>query len=256
MVKWILVTVLVVLLGLSYLIRQPNRLNDIEQAKKAWDLVGNAKRVLLLGAHPDDAEWYAAGTLVKFLRAGATVTVVVATNGEKGRGSHVDLGKLRQSEQQRAAQLAGYTRLEMWGLPDRGLSAQEDLEDRVRQIWLETQPEVVLSFDSQYPALPYIHPDHQAIGWAVYRVWESLGDTPGNRPVLMLFHSRRPNALVDISDTIEVKLAAIAAHESQGFQRSAQSMLGRRNAATGKAAGMAFAESFRLVTGGVALETK
>lgn len=245
--RWVSVIALVVLLGLSYLIRQPSLPKDIEAAKKAWDLVCRARSVLLFAAHPDDAEWYAAGTLVRFLRAGAKVTVVVATNGEKGRGSHVDLGKVRQLEQQQAAKIAGYTRLVLWGLPDRGLSAQQDLADRVRQVWDETQPDVVLSFDARYPALPYVHPDHQAIGRAVYSVWEAAQKPAAEKPVLMLFHSRRPNALIDIGDTMEVKLAAIAAHQSQGFQHSAQSMLGRRNAATGKAAGMVYAESFRLV---------
>ncbi|MEJ5202472.1 MAG: PIG-L family deacetylase, partial [Anaerolineales bacterium] len=65
------------------------------------------KNILVIVAHPDDAESYCGGTIVRLTRGGNHVRLVLCTNGD--RGSHdralgpTDLVRVRQQEQEEAA---------------------------------------------------------------------------------------------------------------------------------------------------------
>ncbi len=69
------------------------------------------QRVLGVAAHPDDLEWYAGATIAKLAGAGAEITFVVCTNGDKGTyDPNVDphaLAAERQREQRAAADSLG-----------------------------------------------------------------------------------------------------------------------------------------------------
>jgi LmbE family N-acetylglucosaminyl deacetylase len=180
------------------------------------ELVTVQRRVLVIAAHPDDVEWYVGGTMLRMTGAGSHVTLVVATDGERGRGrnQHPDLGAVRRAEAVEAGRRLGVAEVIPLGLADTRLLLNRQLQALIREVWERVDPEVVFTFDSAYPRFPYVHPDHQAVGRAVGAIYDSLA---GARPQLYLFHSRRPDTVVDVTNTIQAKTHALGAHQSQGF---------------------------------------
>lgn len=168
---------------------------------------------LVVAAHPDDIEYWLGGTLPRLVRAGVPVDVVLATRGEKG-GTQPDLARIRTTEQERAGAILAYRRIIWLDLPDRGVTLTPALVARLLQIYDEVRPGLVFTFDAAKPLPPYRHPDHQAIGLAATAAFEAWSARHAGAR-LCLFHTRRPNALVDIRSTAALKQAAFAAHESQ-----------------------------------------
>ncbi|BCW97177.1 MAG: hypothetical protein KatS3mg024_0004 [Armatimonadota bacterium] len=200
------------------------------------------ERVLAVAAHPDDLEWYAGGTLAKMARAGVEVHVIVASDGERGPNltGAADLPAERRREQMAAADLIGYRSVHMPGLPDRKVARGDALRRELEEVASRVRPDAVLTFDPEKPSLPYLHADHQGAGRIVRQWWRRQS---AKRPELFYWQTRRPDVLVDITDTMDVKLAARAAHRTQGAGRP--DLLRRINAAMGRPAGLAFAEGFR-----------
>ncbi len=250
------------------LLRVPRPADPARALEAGQALLASAPRVVVVAAHPDDADWYAGGTLALLARRGAAVTVVVATDGERGprRGVGGDarpLGEIRRQEQLAAAKEIGYD-VVFLGLPDRGLRRLADLPRRIAAAVGPLRPDVVLAFDARYPRLPYVHRDHQAVGRAVDRL--ALTGNPAVRGAsVYLFHTRRPDTAVDVSAAMAAKLRALAAHRSQGFAAPAgvaagdgvtgrltrsgigdgSRMAARQSAALGRTVGVGFAEVFR-----------
>lgn len=203
------------------------------------------RRVLVVAAHPDDAEWYVGGSLRLLANLGAEVHVVVATDGESGpnRIGAEDLRAARREEQLAAAEINGYSHVYMLGLPDRAASRGHQLASDLRKIWRDIQPEAVLTFDPQYPSLPYLHEDHQGVGAVVLRLW---GEEAAPRPPIYLWQSRRPDVAVDISTVMDVKILALSKHATQGLATVADRhrSFARR---AGEMFGLEYAETFRRV---------
>ncbi|NPV70136.1 MAG: PIG-L family deacetylase [Firmicutes bacterium] len=201
--------------------------------------------VLAVVAHPDDAEWYCGGTLARTVAAGSKVTVIVATDGERGRGapSSGELAAIRRREQQEAARIMGYTRTVFLEIPDRGVSRADDLKGRIAAVWDEVKPDIVLTFDAESPSRPYVHPDHQAVGHAVLSILHEKREKPATA---YLFSSAEPNAVVDITQLVDRKLAAIHAHRTQ-FGRTGGRGAVDQNYAAGESSGLEYAEMFRVV---------
>ena len=81
--------------------------------------------MLVISAHPDDAEFGVAGTVANWTRAGKKVVYVVCTRGEKGTTDrHLtpeELAAVREKEQMAAARLLGVAAVDFLGMPDQGL---------------------------------------------------------------------------------------------------------------------------------------
>ena len=199
------------------------------------------RKVLAIVGHPDDLEWYVGGTLRRLADSGADVQVVVATSGEKGpnRTRVADLPATRRREQLVAAKIGGYTRVRFLNLPDRGSAKDPRFLPAVEAIYREVQPDALLIFDPEQPALPYLHVDHQGTARAVLSYWNGLGTS---RPPVYLFQTRRPDAAVDISGVIDTKEHALAQHVTQNGGSGA----GMRGLFGGKAVGVRYAEFFRV----------
>lgn len=243
------------------------------------------KTVLLFAAHPDDAEFFAGGTLAKMAREGARVIVVVATNGDKGSFRHdpAELARLRAEEARRAAAVLGAQPPVLLGHPDLELDRLPPglLREQFVRAIREHRPEVVFAED---PWCPFeVHPDHRAVAWAASDAvaFASLPSfcpehlAEGLQPHFVVekyFFAPVPNAadrIVDIEETLEVKIAALAEHRTQveflveDVRRQAQAAglsLGaaeadplallawaveRQAAEIGRAAGFAYGEAFR-----------
>lgn len=179
-------------------------------------VLGLPRTALAVAAHPDDLEYFCGGTLTLLARRGVRVVGVLATRGERG-GRLPDLPARRVQEQQRAAARLGYE-ARILDFPDRGVRAEDPaLRDTLGRILAEVQPDLVLTFDPDQPFPLYHHPDH----FAVARVLLSLWCGPA-----LLFHTRAPNAVVDITPAFRDKLAAFLAHRSQLPRRGTARLAG------------------------------
>ena len=176
--------------------------------------------VLVVAPHPDDAEIGAGGTLLKCKRAGMRVGIVDLTSGEPTpHGSP----EIRQRETAAASEILGLDWRHNLGLPNRSL--QSDLESRraLAGVLRVTRPRILL--------VPYwedAHPDHVAASRLAddARFWAKLSktDMPGEPywpPRVYYFfalHLRmhvRPSFVLDISQFMDGKLAAIGCYKSQ-----------------------------------------
>jgi LmbE family N-acetylglucosaminyl deacetylase len=239
-----LLLAIILVLGVPlYFILRTSLTAPANEALAVGHLLVRSKRVLVVVAHPDDAEWWAAGTLALIHKNGGKVCLVVASDGDKGPNKVMakDLAATRRGEQREAGRILGYSRIEFFGLPDRSVIRSPILPREIMRIWREFEPDTVVTFDGSMPALPYLHPDHEALGKLVTRLWETH---MAELPMLFLFHSRRPNAAVDISEVIEQKVDAMLAHKSQaGANRKA--FVARANRSTGSKVNLPYAELFR-----------
>jgi len=131
--------------------------------------------VVFFHAHPDDEAIFTGGTIVKLVRRGVRVVLVVATSGERGevRGDLMGetIGDRRARETQAAADLLGVSRVEFLGYHDSGLpgdpandapesfamASAEDAAARLAGILDEEAPEALVVYDA---GGIYGHPDH------------------------------------------------------------------------------------------------
>lgn len=184
------------------------------------------KRALCIVAHPDDIEFYCAGTVLMMAAHGAMVDFVLATSGDKGTRdatkSREKVARLREREQEIAAELLGAQRVSFLRHPDAELVENLELrEELVREIRL-TRPDVLLTFD---PNVPYrYHPDHRVIGRvALDAAWPSARDPlthpragpPHETAEAWCFGGQQPDLEVDVGEVIGKKIAARLAHASQ-----------------------------------------
>jgi N,N'-diacetylchitobiose non-reducing end deacetylase len=226
------------------------------------------RTILVVVAHPDDAEAFCGGTLAKLTRMGNRVILVICTNGD--RGSHdtllcpSKLVEIRREEQRHAQEMLGVKESIWLGYRDGQLSRAADLRDQLIRIIRETCPEIIITFD---PWKHYeFHPDHRAVGFVTSEAhiladlpWicpeYTLEGVPPWRPAeLYLFAPQDPNYWVDISDTIEIKIPSRLAHSSQCDFISSETERQRfvtyfreLAAEAGRTAGYAYAEAFRKV---------
>jgi LmbE family N-acetylglucosaminyl deacetylase len=184
-------------------------------------------RALAIGAHPDDVEFGAGGTLAKWAAAGCEIFHLICTDGSKGSWDpSEDQAKLvatRQDEQRAASRALGGTgECIFLGWPD------GELESGLRQRWevaywiRRCRPDVVLGHD---PWRRYrLHPDHRNAGFLATDGIVAARDPhffpeqnlPHHRPsTLLLWEAEDPDHVEDVGEVVEKKLAALLAHTSQ-----------------------------------------
>ena len=124
------------------------------------------KRVLVFEAHGDDMEFLAGGTIAKFTSVGHEVTLVCATDNDKGSFelSAEELRAVRDNELQGAASVLGIGRVIALGYSDGDLAYDappRELRGQFMSIIREVRPDIVMTWD---PFTPYEgHPDHRAV---------------------------------------------------------------------------------------------
>ena len=174
------------------------------------------ERVMVIFAHPDDAEVQCAGTIALWVEAGKRITYVVLTKGDKGTQDPSMAGdalaQIRQEEQLKAASELGVEKVLF--LPNSDGELEVSLERRkiLTRIIREHQPEVMITHD---PWMRYqLHPDHRASGTlaldAVISARDPLyfseqvqeGLEPCRVKRALLFASDQPDFWVDIGGTI------------------------------------------------------
>ncbi len=221
---------------------------------------------MVVVAHPDDAEFMAAGTVAKWTRAGAAVTYVIVTKGDKGSDDPAmtpsRLAEQREAEQRAAGAILGVKNFEFMGFEDGYLEPTLELRRDITRLVRIHRPEVVICFDptNRIFSDSYVnHPDHRASGDATMdAVFPSARDRltfpelladglePHKVAQLWLGAPAAANHWVDITDTVEIKRKALLAHPSQ-LGPDIVEFVGEmaRGVAAGK--GFEFGESFRRI---------
>ncbi|MBI2158797.1 MAG: PIG-L family deacetylase [Candidatus Rokubacteria bacterium] len=222
------------------------------------------ERVLVVAAHPDDAETGAGGTVAKLVRQGARAAYVIVTSGTMGSSDRTmtpdRLARIREAEQRNAARTLGVEHVEFLGYDDGEVADTRDLRrDITRQI-RKWRPDLVIAQNPhRTDNLFASHRDHRVTGGVVLDcVYPLARDHMAFPELLPEFEPHRVREIyivkwqekdhqvaVDISETIGLKLKAIACHQSQFPDFPAMEARVRdRCAALGTPHGYAYAETF------------
>lgn len=238
---------------------------------------GGVRRVLVVVvAHPDDAEFWMGGTIALWAGAGASVSYCVLTDGEGGGFdpgmARERIPELRRAEQRRAAGMLGVRDVMFLGLREQRLAdAGPALHEGLVRVIRRVRPQRLLTWSPEWNWQRFrsCHPDHLATGAAVltavypdagnrFALAHLLGEglEPWTVPETWLINSpeREVNRYVDITAAFDRKVAAVRAHTSQ--IKDPEGLAGRlrqRIAASTAAAGLPegrLAEAFQVVTTG------
>lgn len=180
--------------------------------------------VLAFGAHPDDVELFAGGTMAKMSSLGYSTGIVDMTRGELGtRGTPA----IRKQESSKAAGILRLKIRENLRLPDGRVSVTPEARLKVIRKLRKYRPKIVLThyWDDR-------HPDHantsRLVGEAVHHSGLAkikTGQARYRPPVLLYFKlpaTMVPSFVVDISDFIRQREDAIKAYRSQLFDPSSR----------------------------------
>ena len=214
--------------------------------------------VIAVGAHPDDVEIACGGTLARLVQQGYRVGIVDLTDGEPTPCSSGPQQRLAEAQQ--AAEVLGVAERVTLDLPNRKLFDTFEARVKLAMEFRKYRPRLVLSLGEK---TPLASPDHwqamqitdAAVFYSRLTKWDDeFADLPPHTIAAQLyytlaFHSEKPlegsgQIVVDISDTLEKKLAAVRCYASQ-FPPEKEHIYGRIEAAAyrlGPAAGYAAGE--------------
>lgn len=238
------------------------------------DQLATPERALTIGAHPDDAEFGAGGTLSKWSAAGCEASMLIMTDGSKGswdpEADPSELIRTRRAEQLRSASTLGLTgEVVMLGEVDGELEYSMELREKLCWWIRKLRPNVVLTHDPWKRYL--LHPDHRVTGMVAgdgvvaardhLFYADQLADGLGkHRPDAILYWATdRPDHWEDITGFVDRKVAALLCHSSQtettmddaelseAHRRSFAAKIARRAEDAGGPAGLEAAEAFKMV---------
>ncbi|MCQ2391625.1 MAG: PIG-L family deacetylase [Kiritimatiellae bacterium] len=187
-------------------------------------------RIMVIGAHPDDADLNFGGTAIKYARAGARVRFVSVCNGSKGHRvlSEEELAARRYGEMQRSAATLGIEKYETLGCPDCELEPTLEWRKALTRTIRRFSPHLIFT----HRTCDY-HADHRAVGQLVMDAtyflvvphWCPEVPEPSVYPAVFFLRDKftvprelRPDVTVDITDVATQTLDALACHESQFFE--------------------------------------
>jgi LmbE family N-acetylglucosaminyl deacetylase len=214
-------------------------------------------------AHPDDPDVSCGGTLARWSAAGCEVTVVICALGDKGSAelnvSPDEVVSRRTEEAEQATKLLGVRTLHSLGRRDGEIENDSSLRGELVKLIRRHQPDTIVCPDPTavfFGAHHYNHRDHRVVGWAALDATAPAASSPlyfpGAGPphgpgTVLMSGSLEPDVYVDISESIDAKLAAVSCHQSQLTDANDWFASAIRAGAeeAGRQAGVPFAEAFR-----------
>jgi LmbE family N-acetylglucosaminyl deacetylase len=195
----------------------------------------DVQRVLVIVAHPDDADFICSGTAMQMVEQGIEVTYMVLTNGDKGNHNpeitRNQLIAMRMIEQRAAAKLCGVNHVLFMGEEDGFLASTPALRKRVTREIRRIRPQLIICTnpDRYLVGDGYInHPDHRNAGLVALEAIFPASDNPMFYPDMaqegylphkisqLYVHGHdEPDIEIDITDLVERKIEAILSHTSQ-----------------------------------------
>lgn len=192
-----------------------------------------ARDILVIAAHPDDAESWCAGTLARSRDAGATIRLLLVTSGDKGsddpHATAERVATLREEEASEAGRRLGLAEVAFLRHPDGEVEDTRALREQLVAAIRRWRPSVLFTHDPEHPEPPYLaHRDHRIAGRAALDAVYPLardrlsfpehaaqGLAPHAVGQVWLFATAAPNTAVEITAGFERKIAARLAHASQ-----------------------------------------
>jgi LmbE family N-acetylglucosaminyl deacetylase len=222
---------------------------------------------MVVFAHPDDAEFGTAGTVAAWVRQGTKVEYVCVTDGSAGSNEpgvvRAELAKVREAEMRAACAVLGVSRCSFLGWVDGEVEPSLDLRRAITREVRRFRPDVLIAPDPTRfwdDERTYVnHPDHRSVGVACLAVVNPDASTRPQFPEL-LDEGHEPfeipnlwisayegdaDTYIDITDTLEVKIAALRCHASQIHDWPVDEWIRKRARERGAAGGMEYAESYR-----------
>ncbi len=227
------------------------------------------KRVMVIAAHPDDAEFSCAGTIARWVKEVATAAFVLANSGDVGIAqpgmTNSEAAEIRQAESLAAAQVLGVEDVAFLREPDGMLENTMALRRRLVREMRRFKPEVVITGDPTMVFTPsggINHPDHRAVATAaidavfpavgqpnLFQELEAEGLQAHKVRKVYLSARGQGDVFVNITDTVDLKIEALKRHVSQIGDQDRMAMRvkeGSARIADGKE--MMYAEAFRVIT--------
>lgn len=189
-----------------------------------------AVHALVFTPHPDDAEFGVAGTVARWTKQGMDVVYAVCTNGDKGTSdpdmAPQKLAEIREQEQQKAADVLGVREVVFLRYPDQELEDTPEFRKDLVRLIRKYRPDIVVTSN---PYRKYIwHRDHRICGQVVldavfpfardrlsYPGLLDEGLEPHKVKEVWLWGSEDANHRSDITETFDLKVAALCCHVSQ-----------------------------------------
>ena len=223
------------------------------------------KHVLVITPHPDDAESGAGGTIAKWSKQGASITLVVCTNGNKGTSdreiSSKEIAAIRRVEQLEAAEVLGIQNVVFLDHPDQGLTDNDEFRKELVTQIRENKPDIVLTID---PERKWIrHRDHYMTGrvaldaifpyardYLAYPDLIEAGLQPHKVLKIFLWGTDEPDTYIDIDESFQTKIDALYCHSSQmsSSKEEGYTRLSKRFSEHGPKVDSELAEPFKLIT--------
>ncbi len=203
---------------------------------RSVSVLTDVARVLVVTAHPDDVDFGAGGTVAAWTEAGIDVAYCICTSGDAGGFDDTprhEMGPLRRAEQRAAAAELGVTDVCFLDHPDGRLTPSLELRRDISRQIRRVRPDRVLTSSPEiwWRRLGASHPDHRAAGEATVAAVYPDARNPFAHPELLAEEGLEPWAVrelwlmaapeervdhvVDVTETIGRKIAALRAHASQ-----------------------------------------
>jgi LmbE family N-acetylglucosaminyl deacetylase len=195
----------------------------------------SVERILFVTAHPDDLDFGAGGTIAQWTDKGIEVSYYVCTNGDQGgvdpNVPRSEMPKIRQKEQRDAGAILGVSDIHFLNHVDGHLVPTIELRKEIVRAIRTVRPQrmVIQNPERNWERIFSSHPDHMAAAEAAMQAvypdagnpfaFEDLLKVEGLQPwtvqEVWVMSPNTINHVVDITSTIDRKLAAIKAHVSQ-----------------------------------------
>ena len=202
--------------------------------------------ILVIGAHPDDAELAAGGLLLQSHKRGLATGLVCLTDG--GAGASGD-ARTRAEEARAGAAVLEVDLFRPLGMPDTAIWSDESHLAALEETIVELAPRLIVTHS------PFDwHPDHRATWDLVENAWAMAARASRHRndflarPKLLQFtvdirRAPKPSLIVDITPSWEKKRSALDCHASQ---RSVLAEIEMLNRGFGAMVGVTYGEAFTL----------
>ncbi|MEW1953633.1 PIG-L deacetylase family protein [Terrabacter sp. NPDC080008] len=187
--------------------------------------------VLCVVAHPDDLEYGVAAAVDRWVRAGKTVTYLLATRGEAGIETMppAEAGPLREQEERDGAARVGVEVVEFLdgfhdGVVEHGLALRKGIAREIRR----RRPDllVTVTYADRFPGGMANQADHRAVGLAVVDAKADAGNRwifpelveEGHEPWqvahVLVCADPEPTHFVDVSEHFDAAVASLSAHDA------------------------------------------
>jgi LmbE family N-acetylglucosaminyl deacetylase len=191
--------------------------------------------ILVILAHPDDAEFFCGGTIARWVAAGHEIHYLLFTRGDKGSNDPEmkpeKLMRIREVEQRSAADVLGVKTISYLDKQDGYVSSDLETRKSIVGFIRKVKPNIIVTSD---PANLFTrdghinHPDHRSVGKQVIdAIFPAVGNRlffselldeglePHKVDELWLSIPNEANTVIDVTDTWELKLRALTRHASQ-----------------------------------------